>query len=77
MKTSLPSLFCWLIATMLAPNAHAAGCTLQPLVSHNGKLIVGTATVDLGDADQPSSPSAWQGPLKAGTCTLESTVFPK
>ncbi|MGJ7918479.1 hypothetical protein ACI48D_23790 [Massilia sp. LXY-6] len=76
MKTSLPSLFCFVMTAALAPNSPAAArCTLKPLAPHESKLIAGTATINLGDADEPSAPTAWQGPLKAGTCSFDIGII--
>jgi hypothetical protein len=76
MKTSLPNLFCFVMSAALAPNALAtARCTLEPLVPHDSKVTAGTATLDLGHADDPSTPTAWQGPLTTGTCTFDIGII--
>jgi len=76
MKTFLYPLFCLLITSALAPDSlAAAGCALKPLVPHGSAVTVGRSTVKLGDADEPSAPTAWQGPLTAGACTFEIGII--
>jgi hypothetical protein len=76
MKTSLPALFCFVLTAALAPNSPAvARCTLKPLVPRDNNVTAGTATIHLGDADQPSAPTAWQGSLKTGTCTFDIGII--
>jgi hypothetical protein len=76
MKTSLPTLFCFVLTAALVPNSPAAArCTLKPLVPHDSNITAGAATINLGDADEPSAPTAWQGPLKAGTCTFDIGII--
>jgi hypothetical protein len=76
MKTSLPALLCFVMATAVATDCLAAArCALRPLAPKAGKVIVGAATVNLGDADDAAVPTAWQGPLKAGTCTFEIGII--
>jgi hypothetical protein len=72
MKTFLSPLFCLLMTAAPAPNSIAApGCALKSLAPHGSTLTVGVSTINLGEADDPSAPTAWQGPLTAGTCSLE------
>jgi hypothetical protein len=76
MKTSLPALFFVLVTAALAPNAPAAaGCTLEPLVPRDTKVTAGAAALDLGAADDPSAPTAWQGPLTTGTCSFDIGII--
>lgn len=76
MKTSLSGLFCLVATAALAQNPPAAArCTLKPLVPHGSSVIAGTATINLGDADESTAPTAWQGPLKAGTCTFDIGII--
>jgi hypothetical protein len=64
------------MSAALTPNALAtAGCTLELLVPHDSKLTAGTATLDLGHADDPSAPTAWQGPLTTGTCSFDVGII--
>jgi hypothetical protein len=57
----------------IAP-AHAE-CNLQLLAPNDSKITVGATTVLLGEADEPSQASAWQGPLRAGACTFDVGII--
>lgn len=60
-----------LLASMVA----RAECSLQTLAPHGSEVRAGAATVSLGEADNASSPNAWQGPLVAGACTFELGII--
>jgi hypothetical protein len=52
-----------------------AECRLQTLAPHGSEVQAGAAMVNLGEADNASSPTAWQGPLVAGACTLDLGII--
>jgi hypothetical protein len=62
-------------AILLASMAARAECNLQALTPHGSEMRAGAASVNLGEADNASSPTAWQGPLVAGACTLDVGII--
>lgn len=52
-----------------------AECKLRTLTPSGNSVQVGAATLDLGEADNASTPSAWQGPLVAGACSLNLGII--
>lgn len=38
-------------------------------------MQLGPHAISLGEADDPSSPKAWQGPLRTGACTFDIGII--
>lgn len=64
-----------LLSLMLALQAAHAECTLQFKTPVNSKIETGLVTVSFGEADDQFQPSAWQGPITAGTCTFDDGIL--
>lgn len=62
-------------AILLASMAARAECNLQAVTPHGSAMQAGAITVQLGDADHAANPTAWQGPLVAGACTLDLGII--
>jgi hypothetical protein len=60
---------------LLASMAARAECNLQTLTPHGSEVRAGAASVNLGQADNALNPTAWQGPLVAGACTLDVGII--
>jgi hypothetical protein len=50
-------------------------CTLQMLAAQDGKIDLAAQTISLGEADDASRPTAWQGPLQAGACSFDIGII--
>ncbi|MEE3623355.1 hypothetical protein UCD39_05050 [Nitrospirillum sp. BR 11752] len=64
---------------MAAPTALAQACAYQALEPGVGKILVGSATMDLGEGDDPLKPQAWQGPVvfthaDGTSCTVDPDI---
>lgn len=55
--------------------AARAGCELKPLVPQGDIVRTDNLTIALGEADNPAKPTAWQGPVAAGSCTLDLGII--
>jgi hypothetical protein len=64
----------WLLVAAV-PVTTQAKCKLELLVPKAGVVRVGSADVILGEEDNPTSPTAWQGPLVAGACKFNLGII--
>ena len=65
-----------LLMVIFADHASAANCAIEALKPHGNVLKVrGVGDVSLGAADDPARPMAWQGPISAGTCSLDLGII--
>lgn len=62
-------------AILLATTLARAECSLQTVTPTGNALRAGSATVNLGEADDAANPHAWRGPLAAGACTLDIGII--
>ncbi|MGZ3181998.1 MAG: hypothetical protein ACXU8N_06110 [Telluria sp.] len=53
----------------------ASACQLTSVEPRNGELHIGNVRWALGEADDEHRPSAWQGPLHAGRCSIELGII--
>ncbi|TWB45699.1 hypothetical protein [Nitrospirillum pindoramense] len=69
-----------IVPTVVATStALAQACAYQTLEPGVGKILVGSATMDLGMADDTVNPQAWQGPVvfthaDGSSCTADPDV---
>ena len=65
-----------LLMVMMAAHAGAANCGIETLRPRGNVLKVrGIGAVSLGAADDLARPIAWQGPMSAGTCSLDLGII--
>jgi hypothetical protein len=53
----------------------ACACRLTSVEPKGNELHIGTLRWSLGEADDVRSPSAWQGPLHAGSCSIKLDII--
>lgn len=66
----------WISIAIFASSAQAK-CKLELLEPQASTVRVGAIQVSLGEADDLASPTAWQGPLVAGTCKVDLGLIEK
>lgn len=65
-----------LLSLVLAHGASAhAACALQTLAPKGSEVQIKSTTINLGEADDPVHPTAWQGPLTAGDCKIDLNII--
>jgi hypothetical protein len=65
------ALFAILMSAMMA----RAECSLQALSARGSEVRAGAATLNLGEPDNAIAPVAWQGPLRAGACSVDLGII--
>lgn len=65
----------WGLAALAACGLAQAECVLRTLEPQGSEVHAGDLTVNLGEADDPARPTAWQGPLVAGACRIELGII--
>lgn len=63
------------VVVLLFCVATNAECTLEVLKPLGSSVLADGRTIDLGEADQPKNPSAWQGPLRVDACSLDMGII--
>jgi hypothetical protein len=68
-----------LIGSMLMASAASAAesCKIEMLTPKGNTVSAGPYTLDLGEADDRNQPTAWQGPLTTGQCSLDISIITK
>lgn len=64
-----------LLAALVFSITSHAECSLQRLEPKGSEIHSGEWAINLGEADNPVQPSAWQGPLVAGSCKLDLGII--
>ena len=64
-----------LILTLTHSASVHAACALQTLEPKGSEIHVKSMAVNLGEADDPVHPTAWQGPLATGDCKIELNII--
>lgn len=65
-----------LLMVISAEHANSADCKIETLEPRGNILKVrGVGDVSLGAADDLARPMAWQGPMSAGTCSLDLGII--
>lgn len=65
-----------LLGSAIAANASTHGCALVQIEPIEGRLVIdGAQDALLGEADNSVGPSAWQGPITSGRCTVDLGII--